>query len=351
MKFKLKTSAYNTLSEVKSSVRVFNTLYSILYTSGVEEFKSEYTIKYNTTSLVEESVRYTILYDSIYGDSINNYRIKYTSGRDLIEYSSRYFFRYASQNTVLATTIYSIMYSSVSPDTTGFRSVYKFKYKTDGAKTNKYEYNLKYGVEFFKELTSSYVFKYTSETPYPYIIRSVVLRNSKRDSVLFYIQGAKDYSESSFYVASNLPRYQAVMNVLGESSTNLDVIDSSEVLPYNLFGESFESESIYFPVCYMLLSGVDILNNISLDIYNVETSDKSNSNKSFIFDIDRSAFIATDITLNNDIFTAINYESTYYNYDYLNFTSSSITPIFKSSSNCCFNNRINDTSSTACSPF
>ena len=61
---------------------------------------------------------------------------------------------------------------------------------------------------------------------------------------------------------------------------------------------------------------------------------------------------ADKVTLADTNFTYVNYTSEYYNYSYLNFVERSLIPLFRLGDSCCFNTKINSTTTGGmCSPF
>jgi len=137
-----------------------------------------------------------------------------------------------------------------------------------------------------------------------------------------------------------------------ENKTNIVWLDPEEIKPYNLFLENSDQRGSIPPVAYVLIKDIDETNNMSLDVYNKENLEKLNRSKSFFFDLDNNSFIINVVTLDNELYSYTNFTSEYYNYTYLNFVERSLTPLFRLGDSCCFNTKINSTTTGGmCSPF
>ena len=66
------------------------TQYKIVYATGVEPYTESYRISYTSYNTVAMTTEYRIAYTSLFGDAVQGYRIRYTSGRDPGEYVDRY---------------------------------------------------------------------------------------------------------------------------------------------------------------------------------------------------------------------------------------------------------------------
>jgi len=333
---------------VKDGVQTYN----ISYTSGLEELENTYLIWYDSHYLANFENTYTLAYTSLYGDVVNSYRIRYYSGVELNERLSRYSVKYTSVFTNFYTNNYTIRYSTLSPTESSFRRIYKLKYSSDGSRENSTQYTLRYSLEFFKDRSLTYKIKYNSHTPFSYNIDAVLVRNNRSTSVLFCIRGSVEELSNNLFVFSNLPRYQLVSMDAYENKTNIFWLEAEDIKPYNLFLENSDQRGALPPVAYVLVKDIDEVNNISLDVYNKESLEKINKSKSFFFDLDSNSFIINPVTLADTNFTYVNYTSEYYNYSYLNFVERSLTPLFRLGDSCCFNTKINSTTTGGmCSPF
>ena len=343
---------YAVSSRLKTTIDETVLNYNVKYTSGLEEVVDNYSIVYTSHYLSDFTTTYKLVYTSLYGDAIQQYRIRYTSGVELTERTSRYTIKYASNFTNLYTTNFTIRYSTLSPTESSFRRIYKLRYSSEGSKENAVQYTLRYRLEFFKDRSSTYHIRYNSHTPFSYNVDAVLVRNNSSTSVLFCIRGSLDELANNLFVFSNLPRYQLISMDAYENKTNVFWLEAEDIKPYNLFLENSDQRGALTPVAYVLVKDVDEINNMSLDVYNKESLEKINKSKSFFFDLDSNSFIINPVTLADTNFTYVNYTSEYYNYSYLNFVERSLTPLFRLGDSCCFNTKINSTTTGGmCSPF
>lgn len=326
--------------------------YSVKFTSGVEEYVDYYPIIYSSYYLSNFNSTYTLSYTSLYGDIISTYRVRYHSGVELSERLSRYTIKYISNFNNSYTSNYTLRYSSLSPTESSFRRIYKVKYSSIGSKENTTQYTLRYSLEFFKDRSLMYRIKYNSHTPFSYNIDAVLVRNNRSTSALFCIRGSLEELANNLFVFSNLPRYQLISMDAYENKTNVFWLEAEDIKPYNLFLENSDQRGALPPVAYVLVKDIDEINNMSLDVYNKESLEKINKSKSFFFDLDSNSFIINPVTLADTNFTYVNYTSEYYNYSYLNFVERSLIPLFRLGDSCCFNTKINSTTTGGmCSPF
>ena len=352
MAFTINNSVIQISTNLKINLNEQISKYNIRYASNVEEYSTEYKFRYDSESLIETTTRYSIIFDSLYGDVTSKYHIRYHSGRDLEDVNTRYSIKYSSINPSEYLNIYSFIYTTTGPTTLNFRSIYRFRYTSEGVDETVKGYSIKYGLEYFKDRSQKYYIKYSSDTPYMFETKSVLLRNNERTSALFYLKGREEDINDMLFVFSNLPRYQLVEFTSEQTRPHVTILDSLDVKDYNLFGENFEvPNSTYSPACYILVHNVDEVQNMSLDVYDKTTLQKRNINKSFFFNLNSTEFYTNPVELDGINFEVVNYSSNYYNYEYLNFVEKSVTPLFKVFDNCCFNTKITDTSSSACSPF
>lgn len=326
--------------------------YHIVYTSNIEDYTDRYRIAYTTTSLVEVTSRYNIVYDSLYGDVVNTYRIRYYTGREATDVDTRYSLKYTSINPMEYINMYSVVYTTTGPSTLNFRYVYRLRYASDGVDEVVNNYTIRYSLDYFKDRSQKYYINYSSETPYMFDTKSILLRNNDKTSVLFYLRGRKESIDDMLFVFSNLPRYQLVEFGVDVERPHIQILDVADVIGYNLFGESFtDPKEAYTPACYVVIENVEEINNLSLDLYDKTSLEKRNINKSFFFNLDSTEFYTNPVRIGGVNYEMVNYSSNYYNYNYLNFVEKSVTPLFKVFDNCCFSTKIKDTSSNACSPF
>ena len=343
---------YAVSSRLKTTIDETVLNYNVKYTSGLEEVVDNYSIVYTSHYLSDFTTTYTLVYTSLYGDAIQQYRIRYTSGVELTERTSRYTIKYASNFTNLYTTNFTIRSSTLSPTESSFRRIYKLRYSSEGSKENAVQYTLRYRLEFFKDRSSTYHIRYNSHTPFAYTTSAVLVRNNRRTSVLFCIRGSIENLDQNLFVFSNLPRYQLVSMDAFENKTNMVWLGPEQIKPYNLFLENSDERGSMPPVAYVLIKDIDETNNMSLDVYNKENLEKLNRSKSFFFDLDNNSFIINVVTLDDELYSYTNFTSEYYNYTYLNFVERSLTPLFRLGDNCCFNTKINSTTTGGmCSPF
>lgn len=350
MAFLLNTFTFGVNTKLTDNVQTYTTDYTIAYRTNVEFFTEQYTVRYTSTSLVQTTNRYNIVYDSLYGDIVNTYTFRYYSGRESEYVDTRYTLKYTSPTIEQTINTYSVLYTTTGPSSVQYRHVYKMKYDTQGVNEVSTTYSMRYSLEYFKERSDKYYIRYTSETPFMYDTKSVLLRNQNKTSVLFCLKGRQEALDEILFVFSNLPRYQLVEFGTELERPNIKILDTDSVIGYNLFGEQFNPTSR--PTCYVVIEGIEEINSVSLDLYDKVTLEKRNENKSFFFNLDSTEFYSNPVKIANVNYQMVNYSSDYYNYKYLNFVEKSVTPLFKVYSNCCFSNKITDTSSgSACSPL
>lgn len=352
MSFNIRSISYQVKSKLQPSIQEHVSTYHIVYASNVEEAVNKYYVRYDSYGLIETSSTYVVRYDSLYGDVVSTYKIRYHSGREITDIIDRYSLKYTSINPTEYLNIYSVLYSTTSPASLSYRSIYRFRYTSEGVDETVKTYNMKYGIEYFKDRTQKYYVRYSTDTPYMFDTKSVLLRNNDETAVLFYLKGRGEVIDDMLFVFSNLPKYQLVEFSTETSRPHISILSTDDVKAYNLFGEEFETPSeTYTPACYILVHGVDEVQNLSLDVYDKITLQKRNINKSFFFNLNSTEFYTNPVSLDGVNFEVVNYSSNYYNYEYLNFVEKSVTPLFKVYDSCCFNTKITDTSSNACSPF
>lgn len=343
---------YSFKTHLKTTINETTTSYSIRYISGLESKTDTYTLWYTSHYLSDYVTTYNLAFTSNYGDVVSQYRIRYTSGVELIERLSRYSLKFTSNFTNIYTNSYTLRYNSLSPTESAFRRIYKIRYASAGSRENAVQYTFRYSLEFFKNRSATYHICYDSHTPFAYTTSSVLVRNNRRTSVLFCIRGSIENLDQNIFVFSNLPRYQLISMEAFENKTNIVWLDPEEIKPYNLFLENSDQRGSIPPVAYVLIKDIDETNNMSLDVYNKENLEKLNRSKSFFFDLDNNSFIINVVTLDNELYSYTNFTSEYYNYTYLNFVERSLTPLFRLGDSCCFNTKINSTTTGGmCSPF
>lgn len=326
--------------------------YNINYISNIEVFTNTYSVNYSSIGLTESVSRYNVVYSSLYGDVVNKYTLRYYSGREATNVDTRYSLKYTSINPMEYVNMYSVVYNTTGPSTLSFRSIYKLKYSSEGVNESVSTYSVRYSLAYFKDRSQKYYIKYSSETPYMFETKAVLLRNNSKTSILFAIRGREESIDDMLFVFSNLPRYQLVEFDLQTIRPNIAILDVNDVLPYNLFGESFNDPTeAYTPSCYVIVEGIEELNSASLDLYEKISLEKRNINKSFFFNLESTEFYTNPVLINGTNYQMVNYSSNYYNYNYLNFVEKTVTPSFKVFDSCCFSTKIKDTSSNACSPF
>lgn len=352
MAFKLDGSRYNVTSNLTVNLVEIVQDYYIRYISGLTEYTNNYPVRYTSYNLTDYTQRYNIVYDSLYGDVVAKYTIRYYSGRETSDVDTRYSIKYTSINPMEYINMYSVVYQTTGPSTLNFRYVYRLRYASDGVDEVVNNYTIRYSLDYFKDRSQKYYINYTSETPYMFDTKSILLRNNEKTSVLFYLRGRKELIDDMLFVFSNLPKYQLVEFGLDIERPHIQILNVADVIGYNLFGESFtDPKEAYTPACYVVIENVEEINNLSLDLYDKTSLEKRNINKSFFFNLDATEFYTNPVKIGGVNYEMVNYSSNYYNYNYLNFVEKSVTPLFKVFDNCCFSTKIKDTSSNACSPF
>lgn len=380
----LSSNVIDILSEVSTTE---NTLqYRVRYSSGIDSFNKPYTIKYSTVQLTGYGDEYTIRNTYEYDDKLIRYIVKYSSGREVTDYSTAYRIRYVSENPVEYKTAYRVLYSSevrlqdgtqpykiiyTSWGMSEFKSEYTIRYNSVGVGVvdHRTRWNLKYTSQSLGDFTKTYKIKYTASVFYDNAIRYLIRYNTqgsekiltrsalvKRDDgkfdAIFQIRGTLDFQmDSYFYVLSNMPKYQHVEYTIGDE------------LPYVSYVKYYEVEDIfnnldngrYEVKGYLVLKDIDPSNSVSVDAYDIVEYKRSNRAKSFFFGLEPSDWQHVSIQFQDMVISQINYASDKYEYSYLNFVSTEITPVFNPGDTCCFSRKIlppgSPNISSGCSPF
>ena len=325
--------------------------YTINYHSNVVVHEAKYLIRYVSDSPITYADNYTITYTSLHGDSVQNYRIRYFSGREVKEVSDRYYIRYNSIYTNVFYSTYSLRYSTTGASTEAQRVRYKIKYTSDKAGNYTQTYKIRYSTSTFYDNFSKYTIKYNSTGAEEILLRAVLLRDNSSTDALIEIRGIFDKSiEEYLFVISNMPKYQTLEYRVGEDLPYI------KYLPSDISGEQdiFDNDGVtsYTVRGYLLLSDVEDLNGLSVDVYDVNNDYKKiNRSKTYFFGLESTDYIESLISLDERIYYFINRSSEYYNVKYLNYISASITPTFRFGIDCCFSRKINKTNYSYCSPF
>lgn len=326
--------------------------YNIVYTSNLENYTDSYRIAYDSQGFTDLTARYNIVYTSLYGDVTTKYTIRYYSGRETSDVDTRYSIKYTSINPMEYINMYSVVYNTTGPSTLNFRYIYKLRYASDGVDESVVSYTVRYSLDYFKDRSQKYYITYSSETPYMFETKAVLLRNNEKTSILFALRGRKESIDDMLFVFSNLPRYQLVEFGVETERPHVKILPVNSVIGYNLFGESFnDPNEAYTPACYVVVENIEEINSLSLDLYDKTSLEKRNINKSFFFNLNSTEFYTNPVLINGVNYEIVNYTSNFYSYEYLNFVEKSVTPLFKVFDSCCFSTKIKDTSSNACSPF
>lgn len=325
--------------------------YEIKYTSNTTEMTDVYKVSYTSYQTISVVDKYSINYSSIYGDSAQQYRIRYFSNRNPQEVVDRYYVRYTASSPVNMYNLYSLRYTSVGASTEAQRVRYKMRYTSDSAGDFLQTYKIKYTTSTFYNNVKKYTISYSSTGAEEILTRALLLRNLETTDALFELRGVLDKPLDSYlFVFSNMPKYQTVEYVIGDSLPYIAYYTYEDLAETDLF-DLVEGEA-YHVKGYLLLKGIEDLNGLSLDVFDI-TADytKINRSKTYFFGLESTDYLETFISLPGITYYYINRSSANYNAKYLNYVSAAITPSFRFGSDCCFSRKINKTNYSYCSPF
>ena len=278
--------------------------YTIQYHSGVSDRITQYTIKYVITSPENSVNQYKIRSTYKYDDTITSYVIRYTTGREVQNYTDyyrigfttlntkdfsnnykiryesevvkvdkvdRYLIKYSTDNLVDNNVRYSIKYTTTGLESEQHRRRYTIKYTSQNLGEYVKTFKIKYSTSVFYEDSSTYRIRYTSEASEEILVRAALLkrRNENVYDALFEIKGIENYALDNYLtVLSNMPKYQLV-EFLPTYELPYVVYYSSTELAQNDIFIPYDLES-YSDIGYILLKDVNIYNPISIDLYNIE---------------------------------------------------------------------------------
>lgn len=362
--------------------------YTIKYTSGIQDFYTNYKVTYTSVMPSEIVLGFTAINTYEYDDKVLEYRVYYTSGVEILDRVDRYRVRYVSDNPTsykvpyrvlynsevvptdistlfkvsytsefLSNTVntYTIRYNSVGIESVENRTRWSVKYTSQSLGDYSTQYKIKYTTSIFYDNSSMYVVKYTSEGAEEVLTR-VALLKKEDDSMdaLFEIKGSFDKQMDSYlYVFSNLPKYQLLEFKIGDVLPYIIDIPSYELAGKDIFPTEISTQ--YSVKGYLLVKNIDPTNPISLDLYNYETSEKINKSKSYLFDLNNVSFEDKLTTIIGTEYKKKNLKANGYEYGNLNFVFTEVTPIFSPGDSCCFSRKIlppgSPNISGACSPF
>lgn len=325
--------------------------YTVRYLSNIVEYSDTYRIKYTSYYLTSFTDTYSISYTSIFGDAIQTYRIRYLTGRDPKEVVDRFYIRYTSAYTSTSYATYSIRYITTGASTEPQRVRYRIKYTSETAGNFTQTYKVRYTTSTFYDNFAKYTIKYSSTGAEEILLRAILLRNESTTDAMFEIRGIFDKSiEEYMFVISNMPKYQTVEYRVGENLPYLTYVSPEDAAEQDLFDN--DGADSYTVRGYLILSDVEDLNGLSIDVYDVNNDYKKiNRSKTYFFGLESTDYIETLVSLEERIYYFINRSSNYYNVKYLNYVSASITPTFRFGIDCCFSRKINKTNYSYCSPF
>ena len=372
------------LSEVISS-------YTIKYHSGASDRAVQYTIKYDITAPTNFVNQYKIRSIYKYDDTITSYVIRYTTGREVQNYTDyyrirfttlntkdfsnnykiryesevvkvdkvdRYLIKYSTDNLVDNNVRYSIKYTTTGLESEQHRRRYTIKYSSQNLGEYVQTFKIKYSTSVFYEDSSTYRIRYSSEASEETIVRAALIKRKNEDvyDALFEVKGIINSALDAYLtVLTNMPKYQLVEFLPSDELPYITYYSSSELDGNDVFIPS-DLES-YGNLGYILLKDVNIYNPISLDLYSIERDyEKVNKAKSYFFDLKATdAFIPTSQVIGVTEYELSNTNAYYYNYNNLNFTSVYVEPRFNIANNCCFSQKILPPGQSggggACSPF
>lgn len=362
--------------------------YTVKYTSGIQDFTKQYKVNYSTIFPIDEVIGYTVRNTYEYDDKLLEFKVRYTSGVEILDRVDTYRVRYVSDNPTNVKVVYRVLYNSevvptdvlqtykvnytseflsdsrivhtvrytsIGIESVEHRTRWSVKYTSESLGEFVQTYKIKYTTSIFYDNSTMYVVKYTTQGSEEVLTRTVLLRteDNKLDA-LIEIKGTFDRQmDAYFYALSNLPKYQLVEFKLEDTLPYMHYIPEYELVGKEVFPE--ESGTQYEVKGYLLVKDVDPSNSISLDVYDYATNEKINRAKSYFFDLSSSSFIDDPITLLETTYSSKNLVSNKYEYGNLNFVYTEVTPIFSPGDSCCFSRKIlppgSPNTSGACSPF
>ena len=360
--------------------------YKVSYVVGITDKRLPYTLTYITNNLKDNTLVYKASYLSHYDDTVLNYNLTYFINREITEHASSYSlsyttdmfsnrslfytalyiyadtptlkilinsFKYTTTNLSTKSIPYSFSYESKGFNVDEIRIRYKLKYNTSNVASRVLTYQFKYNAAIFEEVTNYYSLSYSTESPDKIINDTILLKTIDNNyDLLVRLRGTKDKQlDGYFYVLNNLPKYQIVEFTEDEELPYISKVKEPTLL------ELFDTNSYYNydQLGVFLIKNVNPNTPISLDGYIVNTGTKATKAKSNFFSLLEEDFDDVDITVNNTIYVKKNINAFAYQYDYLNFTETSMTPTFNPGETCCFSQKILPPNGTntggGCSPF
>lgn len=360
--------------------------YKLSYTVGISPKIAPYSLSYKTNNLSQTILSFDINYTKQYDDTSLFYSLSYMVNRDVIErtlygrisydstvprynilgYTFAYSFEKTPTSKVIVASIrydtswfvnkifpYSLAYNSKGSGLDLIRKRYTIPYNTSTVATTTFSYKFKYNVSYFNNNINPYTLSFTTVSPEKVLTDTAIVQTQDgRYDLLIRLRGTLDRQKDEyFYVFSNLPKYQILEYSVDEDLPYLDKLSFSDV------SSIFDSNSYnnYQELTVFRLKGIEPNNPISVDVYTYPDYKKANKAKSYFFSLTSSDFITTNRVISNERYISYNISSDAFQYEYLNFTDVSVTPVFNTGDSCCFSQKILKPNSKVvgggCSPF
>ena len=327
--------------KVEEGVTIYYHKFTVTSTYKYEDDKLAYGVIYSINYVKEEYKAYLVAYD-----------IGKIPGTEIKEYAVKYISRQLKPKIIP----YTLRYSSTATKTENHKQRYTVSYNNNYVKDKSIKYTVKYTTSYFYENSIKYTVLYNSISA-DIIKNKVVLLKQKNEEIydaLFQIVGINTNIDDYLIVMNNMPKYQLVEYVTGNNLEYVRYFSEQDLEGLLLFPTVSGTYNI---LGYILLKDVNINNPIGLDLYNIENDyEKMNTAKSYFFNIEEpSSFQPINIELENTEYEKYNSFSYHYSYDYLNFVTVSVTPIFNLGNNCCFSKEIGQPNQSGgggvCSPL
>lgn len=337
-------------TNLKSIYAANSIKYQIRYSNNVVPYASKYNINYNSKGLTSVINKYNVSYTSLYGDSFLKFSVRYTSGVELNSISDRYLFAYTNTGLTDNSNSYIALYNTTGGAAIRTRDIYRVRYKTSAVQELISHYTINYNRQNFKERILEYTIKYSTEAPTKYIVTPCLLRTQNRTDVLFIIESVVKLEKIDpiTCIFSNLPRYQLISFNLFAPIKNPYITLEPELVQFLQNDLSLNNHV----VSSVLIKNIEENNELSFQLYNQETLIKLSDSQSYFFSLNSNNFKSINLIYKGDAYIKINTDSNLFDYKYLNFIESSLTPVFKVQNDCCFDTKIKSSNNNSrCAPF
>lgn len=308
-------------------------LYTFSFDTGGYYTTNSYYVWYSTTTPLEDSRTYRLRYESHYDDSVQGYKIRFTSGSDTSEKTTRYLLRYTLSGLDEYTNYYSIKFTSDSPTENTYRQIYKVRYTSNGASDKISKYKLRFTEQPYREQIQSYKLSYSSEPSDEHFVQSVLLGSEKGYDLICMIESLSPL-DTTQVTLTNVPRYIEV----GTETVGVTSLDEGDIYSLGLFNSNLTDSY----KTYLKVTSVNPAESCYVDI----------DDQKVTLHHGRSTQSPTDIVVDGVKYDSISYKFNYTSYSKLKFVTTTLTPKLSLDASCCFSMKIKGGSiGTACSPF